>query len=322
MGNNIIRDKKPLLTVEELVDKMNYFKGIRFDIVSKEEAKEYLLNTNNYFRTASYRKNYEKYQKGDKVGKYVDLDFAYLKDLSSIDFHLREIILNMCIDIEHDLKIRMLADVESTEDNGYAVVDDFLSKNNYILQNITLKRASSYTSDLINKYFSITENNGKCTVESYDCPIWIFLEIISFGEFIRFYEFFYEKNGNCPINKKFLNVVKSLRNACAHNNCLIYNLHSSNAICPLEIRKEVAKLSDISKDMRKNRLSSRFVMEFVTLLYVYKSVVVSKVQSKRIKQLVDLYDNRMLRNKEYYAKNDLLISNYKFTYIIIQKWFK
>ena len=44
MSNNIIRDKKPLLTVEELVDKMNCSKGIRFDIVSKEEAIDIFVN--------------------------------------------------------------------------------------------------------------------------------------------------------------------------------------------------------------------------------------------------------------------------------------
>ena len=53
-------------------------KGITFSHVSEKEAEKYLFKVNNFLRTASYRKNYQKYQKGSNEGKYSKLDFAYL----------------------------------------------------------------------------------------------------------------------------------------------------------------------------------------------------------------------------------------------------
>ena len=64
-------------------------KGITFSHVSEKEAEKYLFKVNYFLRTASYRKNYQKYQKGSNEGKYSKLDFAYLKELSTIDMHFR-----------------------------------------------------------------------------------------------------------------------------------------------------------------------------------------------------------------------------------------
>lgn len=64
-------------------------KGITFSHVSEKEAEKYLFKVNNFLRTASYRKNYQKYQKGSNEGKYSKLDSAYLKELSTIDMHFR-----------------------------------------------------------------------------------------------------------------------------------------------------------------------------------------------------------------------------------------
>lgn len=50
---------KPIKSAAELVAHMQK-KGITFDIVSPEDAALYMENNNNYFRVASYRKNYNK----------------------------------------------------------------------------------------------------------------------------------------------------------------------------------------------------------------------------------------------------------------------
>lgn len=101
------RSEKPKHSAQELVCKMRDEKGIVFSLISEKEAEHYLSDINNFLRIASYRKNYEKNQAGKNKGKYRNLDFAYLVDLSSVDMHLRYMILKMTIDIEHALKVRL-----------------------------------------------------------------------------------------------------------------------------------------------------------------------------------------------------------------------
>lgn len=74
---------KLLKTSDELISHMK-IKGIKFDIV-KEEAKIFLQNNNYYMKLASYRANCDKRKSN---GEYINLDFAYLRELSTIDMHL------------------------------------------------------------------------------------------------------------------------------------------------------------------------------------------------------------------------------------------
>ena len=51
---------KPILNIEEQIAYLKS-KGVRFEIMKEEEAKEYLAFHNNYFKLTAYRKNYNKY---------------------------------------------------------------------------------------------------------------------------------------------------------------------------------------------------------------------------------------------------------------------
>ena len=114
---------KPFQTASQLIQKMKNEKGITFRYISEADAERYLLDINNYLRTASYRKNYQKYMNGNKKGAYIRLDFAYLKELSTIDFHFRRTVVQMCLAIEHDIKITMLKDMEQTHTaDSYKIV--------------------------------------------------------------------------------------------------------------------------------------------------------------------------------------------------------
>ena len=114
---------KPKQTAHQLIQKMNSEKGISFKYTSKSQAETYLTDVNNYLRTAAYRKNYQKHTKCINTGKYINLDFAYLQELSTIDMHFRFIISKMCLDIEHALKVQILKDIENNPNtDGYDIV--------------------------------------------------------------------------------------------------------------------------------------------------------------------------------------------------------
>lgn len=314
-------ETKPILTSLQLIQKMKG-KGISFSLVSEEEAEKYLFNVNNFLRTASYRKNFQKNQKGANKGKYSNLDFAYLKELSTIDMHFRMEVIHLCIDIEHDLKVKILQEVETdSKIDGYSIVKEFLANNEKILKKIAANCSSPFTCDLIKKYFTIEEQKDPNTnkkvnnISKYDdCPIWVFLELITFGDLIYFYKFFYEQNGIEPvISNSLLHLVKNLRNGCAHNNCILANLSANTSRAPQEISSLVSSIKGISKSQRQKKLTCRPILEFVTLLYIYDKIVSEKVKKKGFEKLHSLFSNRMLRNKSYFLNNELVKSTYNFS---------
>ena len=125
----------------DLIALLKNNKGVLFNIVSEADAISYIKDVNNFLRTASYRKNY----RTNSSGKYIGLEFAYLQELSKIDMYLRNLITQMCIDVEHDLKVSLLADLETNpNEDGYKIVIDFLNdpSNLYIHKNIVQNRNS------------------------------------------------------------------------------------------------------------------------------------------------------------------------------------
>ena len=322
------RTDKPKLTSHQIVEMMKNEKGITFLNTSEEEAEKYLEDVNNYLRTASYRKNYQKYLNGNSKGKYIDLDFAYLQELSTIDMHLRNLITKMCIDIEHDLKVALLKDLENnSSEDGYSIVDSFLNANPYIVHRIEATSSSPFTCNLIHKYFDIQsvfnpqKNKYENKIVGFDCPVWVLMELVTFGDFINFYEFYYATKGTQPISTAMINLVKSLRNGCAHNNCIIANLNPGGSIAPGEIFRVIKTMSDINQNQRQKRLSCRVILEFVCMLLVYNQMVSARVRDKRVKELKDLFSVRLIENKTYFEKNQLIISSYDFLRKVIDNLF-
>lgn len=193
------RTDKPKLTSNQLISKLKNDKGVTFRYEDEQSAERFLRDRNNYMRTASYRKNHVKYSKGLNKGKYINLDFGYLKELSILDMHLRDIIVRMCIDIEHDLKVKLVNDVEgNVAENGYDIVEQFLNKYPYIRDNKLVATASSpYTCGLASKYFVINKVKNRKTgkmenmIQTVDCPVWVIVELLTFGDFMRLYDFYY-----------------------------------------------------------------------------------------------------------------------------------
>ena len=322
------RTDKPKMTSKALIDKLRDEKGVSFKYVTEDNAEKYLAQINNYLRTASYRKNYQKYLNGPSKGKYIDLDFAYLQELSTVDMHLRNLVTRMCIDIEHDLKVLLLENLENDAgEDSYDIVDNFLSNNPYIAGKIEAASASPFTGNLIKKYFTIQRvynpQKGKSEnkITAFDCPAWVLMELLSFGDFIHFYEYYYGLKGSIPVDISMINLVKSLRNGCAHNNCIIADLNPGSSTAPAAIYRIIKKMPDINKNQRQKKLSCRAVLEFVSMLCVYDMVVSEKVKKHRINELKQLFDVRIREKKGFFQKNQLITSTFDFVYKVIKNLF-
>ena len=321
--------RKPKQTARQLVLRMEQEKGIQFKYTSKKDAEIYLTNVNNYFRTAAYRKNYQKYLNGKNKGKYIGLDFAYLQELSTLDMHLRFIISKMCSDIEHALKVQMVKDIEAdTTTDGYDITTTFLAQNQRIREKIESTTMSPFSGDLINKYFTVQSiynpkrqrNEHKITAYD-DCPAWVLVELLTFGDFIRFYKFYYENRNLPQIPTSIIHLVKHLRNAAAHNTCIIADLAHSASFAPRVLSNAFKDIPTIGDKQRKRKLSCRPMLEFTALLYVYKIAVSEKVKHHRIKELKYLFFKRMPQKKGFFKNNELIISNYKFACTLITTFF-
>ncbi len=287
---------KTLLKTEELINHMKE-RGIKFSIVSEEQAKEFLKNNNYYMKLASYRTNYTKNSRGE----YTNLEFAYLQELSILDMRLRYIIIDMCLDIEHYIKLSLLNKIEYNNDDGYELIKKFIAKDTRVLKNINSHKSSEYCRGLIEKYYPYF-------------PAWVFVELISFGTLTYLCDYFSEMYGDEIIDNKFLNIVRDIRNASAHSNCLINRLNDKLEGAPdKRIFDFVKNMKVFSKSAIRNSLSKRFLYNFTVLMYVYDNIVTSEgVKKTRYCELQELVDNRAVRNKSYFDKNNMIQSRYKY----------
>ncbi|MDO4345574.1 MAG: Abi family protein [Eubacteriales bacterium] len=291
---------KLLKTSDELISHMKE-KGIKFDIVKEDDAKVFLQNNNYYMKLASYRANYDK-RKSD--GSYINLDFAYLQELSTIDMHLRYLILQMCLDIEHALKTRLLKDIESNpKEDGYDIIRRFITKYERSCYNIQKHKSSEYCRELIEKYYPYF-------------PVWVFVELISFGDMVKLYEYYMERYPRRLKDSELLYSIRDLRNATAHSNCLINKLQRGTNKPSVKIIKFISNVDGIGVSMRTNKLSNKFLYDFICLLYVYNEFIdVGIIKEKRFKQIKEFVDGRVIRNKEYFNKNECV----KTAYIFVKK---
>lgn len=287
-------------------------KGIDFENISDEKALQYLTEKNYYMKLTAYRKNYQKYQDGNKKGKYKGLKFKYLVELSEIDMHLRYSILKMCLDIEHHIKIKLLYLIESNDkENGYTIVKEYFKKypNSDFSGRLNRTRSTSYAHDLINKY-------------NPNFPIWVLVELISFGELLKFCSLYEELYGKKVYERKILNNIRDIRNAAAHNNCLINDLgskyKSGGNYSIAKINDFLVSIDGISKNTRTKKMKNKTIECFINLIYGYSEIVKNRsLKKKRIEELVILFRTKIARHKEYFISNDLICTSYKFVYLCL-----
>ena len=316
------KSEKPKMSSKDLIYQKCRAKGITFKYIQEDKAVKCIQEKNNFLRMGSYRKNYKKHDPtAGNPDHYINLDFGYLYELSVIDMHLRHLITKMCIDVEHALKVSLIKTIEDeSTQNGYSIVADYISNLNNdsrqkLIGGLEGKSKSSYTGDLICKNFTIKthKHNGRSfnKITAYtDCPAWVFVEVLSFGEFLYFHSYCATQIGFPQIDNKILNQVRSLRNGCAHNNCLIANLIDQSGGAPTIISTAVSKLN-ISK-LQRRKLRNRFISEFTSLLYIYGKVVSDSVKQHRTNELTDFLYGRAIQKKAFFKDNDVLTSSYKF----------
>lgn len=280
---------KPMLNSSQLVKHMQE-RGIQFNIITPSEARYMLSNINYYFKLASYRVNFPK----SSDGKYINLDFAYLADLASIDMQLRDYLLDLSLDIEHGIKVMLLHQMANDpNEDGYKIVKEFKEQfPRHFERTVQNFKYNRYEKDMFHKY-----NN--------DIPVWVFMEIITFGTLSQFVNFYYKKTKYKRIRPLYnhLKYCKHIRNACAHSNPLLLNLFSEKEFLPhpSDPVKAAARMMLIPNDY----LTDLKVNDLVSTFYLHKIIESKKMSEHRIRQGQRLI-KRFHRHETWYADNTRL----------------
>lgn len=307
---------KNKLTVDEQIKDLKK-KGVLFSIMNEEDAKKFLQYNNYYFKLKSYAGNYPLNRKNNKR---VNLEFAYLVELSKIDMYFRKIILDMCLDVEHVLKTRMLYDISCNDkEDGYNIVKKYFFAYPNTKREI-IKKANSYnfTSNLIEKH-----------VEDEEFPVWSLVEFLPFGMFVELYTIYYQEY-NSPNYSAYLKSIKFLRNAATHSNCLLSSIAEPKGEKKfqktVQLTNALAKAKkEISEHARKKYMAYPTFHDFVALIFVYNDLL--KVSANRnmrdraMNNLIHFFceeDGRVLRHKDYFMKNQVITEAYKFICDVIQ----
>jgi abortive infection bacteriophage resistance protein len=253
-------------------------KGITFNRCTEIEAANYLQDKTYFFKIYSYRVLYQKRIGGARNGEYVGLDFANLKELASLDQQLRYAMLPMTLNqaIQHEL-------------DSYEVVKDYMESLNVDerkrrVNDITQSRFDAYRKDLFEKYKT-------------HMPMWVFLELISFGAYIDFYRYCAQRWGDKRMTSEhyLLRSVKALRNACAHSSCIVNNFCKANSPykVPVEIHRVLSN-AGITKTSRNKQLKNIPMQQIVVTTYtnnVFNNGDTSQqLTQARIRTLVNTLD--------------------------------
>ena len=207
-----------------------------------------------------------------------------------------------------------------TED-GYEIIQDFLASYdhpngsktpNRLKQEIERGKNSPYTRDLIASF------------PDFRFPVWAFQEVISFGSFNYFTKFCSERFEDKTLANDFylLQDVRSLRNACAHNNCIINDMGAKpGGKRPNDtISQAVSSVASIGSGQRRSKLSNERLRQIVATLYLHKERASSGVLEHRTEDL-GKFAERMKKNIDYYDGNNQIKSGFRFIGSLIESWY-
>ncbi|MCV3457096.1 Abi family protein [Campylobacter sp. CNRCH_2016_0050h] len=214
-------NKKGKLNIDEQIEHMKN-KGIVFNIIDETLAKKILSHKTYYFKLKSYAKIYPKTQSD----KYDKLEFSYIYEISKIDMAFRNFLLKITLDTEHLVKTLFLYKISQAENDGYELVDSFLKSEEGLNTKILLKKyKEKITQGKSGGLYDILKHY------SDEIPIWVFVEILTFNDFIKFYTFCIKSNESFSIYKTFSNwtfeSIRWLRNLSAHNNSILIRIDNT-----------------------------------------------------------------------------------------------
>lgn len=213
-GARDVSSLKPITTPGQQIDLLKG-KGVKFERCSEGRAMEILANAETYLHLSAYRVLFQRHEDGPDKGKFVNLDFGDLLDVSSLDDSLREAFRLMAKDIERSVKAWLVSESARRGEDGYGMVADFVSSlprgfREGLKRDLTRRaQADEYAGSLIDHCRDAV-------------PVWTLLEVVPFGTLLACYLFCVERWGEEGRRETHyaLKDAKAVRNCASHAGCL------------------------------------------------------------------------------------------------------
>ena len=322
----------PIMSARAQVSYLRDEKNVSFELMGEEDAVAFLGERSFFFKLKAFAKDFEKYScKPGEKGRYVNLDFGHLVELSKLDKALRSLVLDLALDIEHYLKVRINAAAMRAGTDPFKVVDTFLEESAASvvseqtkaldksagasairLATSTLERCDlesrpaivSAANEAAVALSEVTKGRDPRHVEHAiagmagspysgalvrkyadgPIPLWTLLELVSFGPLTRLYRHCFgkagaiddpEERGMLSSYRGMLRCTQQLRNAAAHNDCLLNGLasHEKKSGAYPKIRKALVEDYGMDPDVVAQVGSVRVAMDLAAVLICYDAYV-------------------------------------------------
>ncbi|KAE8129720.1 hypothetical protein DDE84_02670 [Bifidobacterium tibiigranuli] len=182
-------------------------RGVTFNYMTEGKARVFLSKNSYFFKIKSYDHNYEKID-SETGYKYKDLDFGDLVELSLIDFALSRLVWSLCSNIEHSIKLRfnnLLMDDHDPDIGEKCVRRCWAGEQPELHDN-------PYTNEL----------RDSCHGNYAPWQLW---ELLGFYDQIKLYNTYFDLKNQKPPMKSLLFIVRKMRNAVSHGNCLLTDMN-------------------------------------------------------------------------------------------------
>jgi abortive infection bacteriophage resistance protein len=280
---------KEKMTYPEMIVHMKD-KGIAFHICDEKGAKEVLDSVNYYFKITAYRKNFAK-----RDEKYLNLDFAYLSDIAAIDFMLRQFLLELSLEVEHEIRTLLLSLITmNPAEDGYTIIEEF--REAYPK---TFCQVMGYLRN--NKYSRALYEKHKDNISA-----WTFIEVSTFGALSQLLNFYKAKYPTKKLSKitNYLKYAKNMRNAAAHSNPILINLFTASSY----VQKPSPDVVLAARNLNVTREDVKDVKinDLVSLIEIIR-VLGSKASKIHIRRVGERVITRFERHEDYYITADNIV---------------
>lgn len=308
-------NRKEKLTIAGQIEDLRR-RGVRFDAGEVELARDCLAHRRSLLHLSAYRTLFPKHLEGPRKGKYIDLSFGDLVMLDELDSQLRDTFLKLTLEVENASRIRVLTTVsESPIEDGYEVVRDFLAS-------LPPRNHDSICSELDNRSDPARQGfdiyHGNLTRKYlHDMPVWVFVEVVSFGPLLSLFRFCAERWGDREMLQDYYTIkqVKDVRNACAHQSCVINGFHpgresgyrSPPKVCAFLTSRELP-----NSPSRRRKLANPRIKQLVCTLYMHADSTDNHTKRQVERHLMQLLSQLNHVSESFATRNESFCSSLDF----------